>query len=257
MIQYSHKKVENLSSTWRYGLEFIVVAIIIGLLILVHEVGHLLAAFYVGIPVNNFSIGFGPKLWRKTIGKVNYSLGIIPLGGYVLAAMDDVNRFFAISSAKRMFFSLGGPLANIVLGMILLMGANVLYGGLSIQAICIQPMQQLIFMIQNIPLLFTQMDQMLGVVGIVAQGSQVVQNGLADLLFFAGFLSMNLAIFNLLPLPILDGGQILLTILESIVPVIKRIRMPLALTSWLLLLALMIYVTTQDVLRITTVAMVQ
>ena len=90
-----------------------------------------------------------------------------------------------------------------------------------------------------------------------AQGSQVVQNGLADLLFFAGFLSMNLAIFNLLPLPILDGGQILLTILESIVPVIKRIRMPLALTSWLLLLALMIYVTTQDVLRITTVAMVQ
>lgn len=59
------------------------VAILFGLTIFVHELGHFLAARYFGFTVDVFSIGFGPAIWQKKYNGVVYKISAIPLGGYV------------------------------------------------------------------------------------------------------------------------------------------------------------------------------
>jgi regulator of sigma E protease len=64
--------------------------VLLGVLIFVHELGHFLAARSVGIRVERFSIGFGPRIWGFQRGDTEYLLAAIPLGGYVkMAGMDD------------------------------------------------------------------------------------------------------------------------------------------------------------------------
>ena len=63
---------------------------LLGVLIFVHELGHFWAARSVGIGVERFSIGFGPRLWGFTRGGTEYWIAAIPLGGYVkMQGMDD------------------------------------------------------------------------------------------------------------------------------------------------------------------------
>jgi regulator of sigma E protease len=62
---------------------------------------------------------------------------------------------------------------------------------------------------------------------------------------------LNLAMFNLLPVPPLDGGRIAFAILEKIVRPLGRIQTPVALAGWAAMLALMAYATIQDIGRIT------
>ncbi len=64
--------------------------IVLGVLIFVHELGHFLAARSVGIRVERFSIGLGPRIWGFQRGDTEYVLSAIPLGGYVkMGGMDD------------------------------------------------------------------------------------------------------------------------------------------------------------------------
>src|SRR5881628_1418148 len=65
-------------------------AVVLGPLIFVHEMGHFLAAKAVGVQVLRFSIGFGRPLWRRRWGETEYWLSLIPLGGYVkLATLEE------------------------------------------------------------------------------------------------------------------------------------------------------------------------
>lgn len=57
--------------------------IVLGVLIFVHELGHFLVAKLLGVSVEKFSLGFGPKLIGKKIGETEYLLSAFPLGGYV------------------------------------------------------------------------------------------------------------------------------------------------------------------------------
>ncbi|MEI8313433.1 MAG: site-2 protease family protein, partial [Verrucomicrobiota bacterium] len=59
------------------------VVLIFNLLIVVHELGHFLAAKWRGLVVEKFAIWFGKPIWKKTIGGVEYRLGSIPAGGFV------------------------------------------------------------------------------------------------------------------------------------------------------------------------------
>lgn len=63
-------------------LDILVFLIILGIVVLVHELGHFWAAKLTGTRVDEFSIGFPPKIWQKKKGETNYVLGAIPLGGY-------------------------------------------------------------------------------------------------------------------------------------------------------------------------------
>ena len=57
--------------------------LVIGVLIVVHEAGHFLVARKFGVKIEKFSIGFGPKIFSRTVGETEYRVAWIPLGGYV------------------------------------------------------------------------------------------------------------------------------------------------------------------------------
>lgn len=64
-------------------MNILIAIIVLSLLIIVHELGHLLAAVKSGIGVEEFGIGFPPRIWGRKIGKTLFSINIIPFGGFV------------------------------------------------------------------------------------------------------------------------------------------------------------------------------
>src|SRR5213078_129732 len=99
------------------------------LLIVVHEIGHFLAARWRGLYIEKFGIWFGKPLWKKTISGVQYSLGSIPFGGFValpqLAPMDliegkadmDRARLPKISALDKIIVAVAGPLFSLLLAL--------------------------------------------------------------------------------------------------------------------------------------------
>ena len=89
-------------------LEFLIAAVAfivaIGVLVTVHEFGHFWVARKLGIRVLRFSIGFGPSLWKRTLGKdpVEYMVSVLPLGGYV-KLLDEREGNVAPEEASRAF----------------------------------------------------------------------------------------------------------------------------------------------------------
>lgn len=234
-------------------MSYFIIVFLIGLLILVHELGHFLAARWMKIPIARFSIGFGPKLWSYKKGETEYWLSLVPVGGYVLPAIEDEAEFFEIPIYKRVIFSVGGPAANIVAPVILFAAANIVTSGFSFVNVFIKPFSQtldvLISFLAVIPLLFSGPDQLSGVVGVVVLGGQYIGADILRALHFSILLSLNLAVFNLLPVPALDGGKIVLYLLELIHPKFLRLHLPLAIAGWVILLGLMVYATALDIGR--------
>src|SRR5437660_3678750 len=80
------------------------VLLLFNLLIVVHELGHFLAARWRGLYIEKFGVWFGKPLWKKTINGVQYSLGSLPFGGLValpqLAQMDIIEGKADIDRAK-------------------------------------------------------------------------------------------------------------------------------------------------------------
>src|SRR5579863_6150689 len=68
------------------------VIIVLGVMVLIHEAGHFVAAKYFGVRVLTFSIGFGPRLFGLKRGDTDYRVSALPLGGYVRMAGDDPPR---------------------------------------------------------------------------------------------------------------------------------------------------------------------
>src|SRR5437016_6363723 len=105
------------------------VLVIFNLLIVVHEVGHFLAARWRGLYVEKFGIWFGKPLWKKKINGVQYSLGSLPFGGFValpqLAPMDiiegkadvDRARLAPISALDKIIVAIAGPLFSLLLAL--------------------------------------------------------------------------------------------------------------------------------------------
>jgi regulator of sigma E protease len=95
-------------------------------LILVHELGHLIAAKWAGMPVTCFSVGFGPPLFRFRVGETRYQLALIPLGGYVrimgMQGTDEDRRRYPNGFAfhkvhRRMIVVIAGVAANAALAL--------------------------------------------------------------------------------------------------------------------------------------------
>ncbi len=107
--------------------------------------------------------------------------------------------------------------------------------------------------IENLKMLFSgkiNMDQMMGPVGIGSIVSQT--NGLYEFIYILALISISLGITNLLPIPALDGGRILLLIIEAIrrKPLDEKVEMNIQLLGFAFLICLSIYVAYNDVLRI-------
>jgi len=105
------------------------VVLLFNLLIVVHELGHFLAARWRGLYIEGFGVWFGKPIWKKTINGVQYSLGSLPFGGFVklpqLAPMDmiegkadlDRARLPKISALDKIIVAIAGPLFSVLLAL--------------------------------------------------------------------------------------------------------------------------------------------
>ena len=111
---------------------YILAAILMfGVLIALHELGHFLAAKACGVQVNEFSIGMGPALFKRKRGETQYSLRILPVGGYCAMEGEDEDSENprAISRQgywKQFFIFIAGSLSNFLTGFFILL---ILYSG--------------------------------------------------------------------------------------------------------------------------------
>lgn len=106
----------------------LVILLVANLLIFVHELGHLLAAKWAGMPVTCFSVGFGPRLLSRQVGRTRYQLALIPLGGYVriegMRGTEEDRRAWPAGFAfqplhARMVVIAAGCAANVILAGLL------------------------------------------------------------------------------------------------------------------------------------------
>lgn len=102
--------------------------------------------------------------------------------------------------------------------------------------------------------IFTKRDvsKMGGPLMVISETVKAAGHSLPVFFFFLAIISINLAVFNLLPLPILDGGQILFYTIEAIIgrPLPMKIREYIHIGSWVLILGLMLYLSAQDIYKI-------
>jgi regulator of sigma E protease len=100
---------------FRVVLTIVEVMLIFNLLIIVHELGHFLAARWRGLHVDKFGIWFGRPIWKKTVKGVEYSLGWIPAGGFVLLPqMAPMEAVEGKAGIQRQDLPTIGPLDKII-----------------------------------------------------------------------------------------------------------------------------------------------
>ena len=340
-------------------LTLVAAIFVFGLLVLVHEAGHFVTAKMTGMRVDEFAIGFGPKIFSRKRGETEYSIRAIPLGGFNdIAGMDPStntagSRGYCERPIKsRMVVILAGSAMNLLLPLVLFFGifffsgvstpsnapvlGTVLEGkaadlaglqnGDRILAIDGQKIEtwtdfvskvqvaedgsqlaveyerdgqilnttvapvydsqakkalvgvmssvdvtQLGFvdsakmaaekeiavmkmMVNGIADLFRRHDssELAGPIGIVQMTGQFAEAGLVPLLNFAAFLSMNLGILNLFPIPALDGGHFVMLVVEAVrgKPMGEQALINIQKVGIALILLLMIIATKNDIVRV-------
>jgi regulator of sigma E protease len=112
----------------------------LGVIIFVHEGGHLLMAKFFNVRVLAFSLGFGKKIWGFRRGETEYKVSIIPLGGYVrlggedpTEASEDPKDFLNKPRWQRILIYLAGPAMNVALAILLI--AVVLMIGIEVNSL--------------------------------------------------------------------------------------------------------------------------
>jgi regulator of sigma E protease len=105
-------------------------ALILGIMVVIHELGHFIAAKLCGVRVEAFAIGFGKRLFGIVHNGTDYCINLIPLGGYVKMAgelpgetgSDDPAEFQNHPRWQRTIIAFAGPVANFILAFILITG---------------------------------------------------------------------------------------------------------------------------------------
>ncbi len=313
--------------------------IALGALILIHEAGHFLAARWYGIPVPEFSIGLGPRLFGWERNGTAYSLRAIPLGGYIKT--DDA--LLTRPAGQRIVVSVAGPAANLIFAYLafttaalvgipqmttkigeVLSGYPAAMAGIKSadRVIAVDgkkvttwiEMTSLVDQGRERDVLLTvstgqrertilvkpEIREGRGVIGVKAAGetfplryglcsfgegwkmtwgnivasarmflklfsAQTLNNvagplyiakagaeqsrlGLMALLYFMGIISANLVTLNLLPIPVLDGGSILMTMWEKVrrKPVHEKVQRVMTALSVGLIISLMLFALLND-----------
>lgn len=331
---------------------YIVYAVIaFGLLIIVHEFGHFILAKINGVKVEEFSIGMGPKIFSIDGKETKYSLGILPIGGYVkmLGEEEDVQderSFSSKSPFRRITIILAGAIMNLILAIVIFtaflhhfgytlpkvnsvidnspayeagikpgdefkkidgqrifapdditIGINLAKGnpvnlevdrngeklnftvkpeynekekrdmiGFAFETVknpsildsFKESFNQTASLVnqtfKGLKMIFTGKADLKtdvgGPVTIIKLSGAAAKAGIWNLLYFTAFISINLAVFNLLPFPALDGGWTVLLLIELITKrkVPDKIVGALNFAGFALLMGLMLLVTVKDIL---------
>ena len=341
-------------------MSLIYTLIMLSVIIVVHEFGHLISAKAFGVYCKEFSMGMGPKVWGFKGKETTYNLRMFPFGGFVAMAGEesvdvDVPKdrsLLGIAKYKRIIIMLSGIIMNVVLAFVLFVGINWYLGyvvqtpkavidgiiadspaeaaglqandkilkmtfedGTSIvpkdfndvitftqlyhntieftlqrgseevkisvtpvydqtndryflgvilppaEKVDINPIQGIGYafttIVSTIYSMFLLIGKLLtgvglqtlsGPVGIVEITKTQASDGLLSMIYLTAILSLNVGVFNVLPLPILDGGRVFMIAIEVIIrkPIDKRLELALMYVSAALLVLLMVFATWQD-----------
>lgn len=237
-------------------------------MIVIHEAGHLLAARKAGILVDSFSIGFGPSLFKKNVHGVTYQLSLLPIGGYVRmpeTLSEDRSMgipFHLASIRKKLCVLAAGSIANLLTGFIVMtvisIQAQIRMGGSLFLAlkqtshffwetirVSAAGIAQLLF---STSVSWKDVSGPLGVSRVLSDGLQT-----SPLYFFLIFavISINIGVFNLVPIPALDGGRILFVGIERFMKEKFTIQIQEKLhgAGMFTLLLLVLAITIKDILQ--------
>ena len=355
-------------------MSLILVILMFGLLIFVHELGHFITSKLSGVKVEQFTIGFGPAIFKKQIGETVYAIRLLPLGGAVMMKgesgeeqllvgenavdtadaepEDDSDSFYNATKLKRFLICIAGSFMNLLSGIIILIilflpvdqvyapvisdfmdgceyegeqafmeGDRIVkvngfriyvYGDLT-TALSLGEGKPFDFVIERdgeririndlamekklfpdddkIPkygfyfgveslgfggkigyafknaasfiqsayksfgLLISgqvKANQMMGTVGIASEMNNRAKQSMDELWYFVAFISINLAVVNMLPIPALDGGKVLFILIEAIVgrKLNPKYENYISIAGLVLILGLFVFVTYNDIVRI-------
>ena len=242
---------------------------LLGILVTIHEGGHFFIAKLCKVRVNQFSIGFGKIIFEKQMKETKYKIRMIPLGGFVsmegeTEESSEKDSFSKANIWKKIAIVSAGAIVNIIFGILIyflvvsFMGIQfsnpekdtfinrIYYGG-------IQTKEFIFSLGISIKQLFTgnvSPDQMTGIVGI----SNIVSKtkGIIEYLYIMSVISVSLGVTNVLPIPALDGGKLLILLIELIrrKPMKIETEAKIQLIGFSVLIALSIYVTYNDIVRV-------
>jgi regulator of sigma E protease len=342
--------------------------IVVSIIVVIHEFGHFIVAKILGVKVEKFSLGFGPKIIGRKFGETEYVVSALPLGGYVkllgedpeekLPPEDEKRSFSKLSPFKKFLIIFFGPAFNFILAIIILttifsfgkpilqsvVGAVMkghpaakvglkkgdvitsingkkistwsslskymqIYGkkrvtlgikegkkfyfvhikpelvpGLNMYGqkakryiIGIYPSNKIIykssgilnsfysgikevwFIIKitfvNIILLITQKipsTDMGGPIMIAQLSGRAASMGISEFFYFIAVISVNIGLINLFPIPALDGGHLLFSVVEMIrrKPLSPKFQENAAKFGFALLIMLLLFVSYNDIIRI-------
>lgn len=342
------------------------VIIVFSVVILSHELGHFLIAKKMGVRVEIFSVGFGPKIWSLKRGETEYAVSAIPFGGYVKMAGDEPGgqltgadwEFYSNPIYKRFNIVAAGPAVNYILGFVLFCAVFMIGGPvytsriggileeypaekiglkkndkiIKIDGKTVKYWDELTNIIYNkkeedIAIVVDRNGEMLtftvkgkseehkdifgkpvrvtligisrsdevdfirhgfgksiemsartvwsitvltyraiwgmltgalsmkmvsGPIGIFALTGQAAKQGIAPLLRISALINVSLAIINLLPFPVLDGGHILFLGIEKLKgrPLDRKVQEVAQQVALILLITFMLYVSWNDILNL-------
>lgn len=342
-----------LNNVWPY-----LVAVLLFLtLVIIHEFGHFISAKMLGVRVNEFAVGFGPKLFKIKGKETEYSLNLIPLGGYCAmegedSSSDDNRAFCNKAPWRRFIVVVMGAVFNLILGLILV-AVSLIPGdrfttttvaefrensvsseyGLKVDDKIIKVDGRRIYSSYDLSYAFTNIDDgtiditvlrdgkkkelndvkfktseadgitylnvdfyvygekktfgtfikntfatatsycaviwrslidlisgkygisaVSGPVGLTSAIGNVAKQNLLSLIPIMALISINLGLFNLFPLPALDGGRLLFIIIEMIFrkPVSRKYEALVHGIGFAILLAFMLLITAKDIWTLIT-----
>ncbi len=229
------------------------------------ELGHFLTARKAGVKVYEFSIGFPftPKiatLFRHR--ETEFTLRLLPLGGFVSFSRDgdeEAQDLFGVSSLNRALILSAGSLFNI--GFAFLTFVLVFAAGKHLPVIqAIVSSAKTVWSVLGGTVDFLvktfsgqgSWEGLAGPVGIAALAGRAAAKGLLNVLYFTGMLSLSLGIMNLIPFPALDGGQLVMLLIETIrnKPISVKTYQIVNGVGFALFILLSALVTYKDVIRL-------
>ncbi len=350
-------------------MSFIWFILILGVIIIIHELGHLIAAKKFGVYCKEFSIGMGPKIWQRKNRETALTIRALPIGGYVAMAGEDSDEedeeldipyertLNGIKPWKQVIVMAAGAFMNIILAWLLFIGITAYQGAVPQEAKPIistvvenspaekagfltgdeiirmeniaknevikpestdeileflqyypgevkytvlrdgkevvlnataayhkedniyligigykAPEPKKITLLESIPYgtmrmvdsvksILSSLNKLIhgvglnnlsGPVGIFQITAQTTQNGLLSSLALIALLSVNVGIFNLIPIPILDGGRILIVLIETLIgkKLSERCQNVIMMIGVFLIIGLMLIATWNDIARL-------
>ncbi|MBS1836971.1 MAG: site-2 protease family protein [Actinobacteria bacterium] len=226
---------------------------ILVVLILTHELGHLLVARRCGMRPTEYFLGFGPTVWSRTSASgLRYGIKAVVLGGYVkipgmgpseeIEASQEQFTYRAASRPRRMAVILAGVGVNFLVALVLFWGYAMWSPGIDVGPVkAATGSVSLMYDVSHdtvtglVDLVTGAADYTRSVTGgevpkermVSAVGGAQITDGLLDqhpsrLLLLAGLFSTSIAVFNLLPLLPLDGGHAAIIVVEAAIARARR-----------------------------------